>query len=138
MPDTNRRLVSMTAAAVLTVITGCQRAPDEKTVAPPAAWTLDESKLQQPIRFAATDLDTTQSACKDLDAYANGKWLAANAIPADETGWGGFLVLNKRSLGVRQQLAEHIAAEPSATGIDKIIGDFWATGWMTRRPTSWG
>lgn len=138
MPDTNRRLVSMTAAAVLTVLTGCQRAPDEKTVTPPAAWTLDESKLQQPIRFAATDLDTTQSACKDLDAYANGKWLAANAIPADESGWGGFLVLNKRSLGVRQQLAEHIAAEPNATGIDKIIGDFWATGMDDKKANELG
>ena len=95
---------------------------------PPAPWTLDESKLQQPIRFAATDLDPSQNACKDLSAYVNGKWLASNAIPADESGWGAFLVLRNRSLGVRQQLAERIAAEPNATGIDKIIGDFWATG----------
>ena len=58
----------------------------------------------------------------------NGKWLAANEIPADESGWGAFLVLRNRSLGVRQQLAERIAADPNATGIDKIIGDFWATG----------
>jgi putative endopeptidase len=127
MSATNRPLISMTAAAVLTVLAGCQRA-DEQKVAQPAAWTLDESKLQQPIRFVASDLDPTQSACKDLSAYANGKWLAANAIPADESGWGAFLVLNKRSLGVRQQLAEHLAAEPDATGIDKIIGDFWSTG----------
>jgi putative endopeptidase len=138
MTDTNRRLISMTAAAVLTVLTGCQRASDEQKVAPPAAWTLDESKLQQPIRFAATDLDPAQSACRDLDAYANGKWLAANAIPADESGWGGFLVLNKRSLGVRQQLAEHIAAEPNATGIDKIIGDFWATGMDDKKANELG
>lgn len=127
MSDTSR-LLSMTAAAVLTVLTGCQRASEEKAVAQPAAWTLDESKLQQPIRFAASDLDPAQSACTNLDAYANGKWLASNPIPADESGWGAFLVLNKRSLGVRQQLAEHIAAKPDATGIDKIIGDFWATG----------
>ena len=37
-------------------------------------------------------------------------------------------MLRNRSLGVRQQLAERIAAEPNATGIEKIIGDFWATG----------
>jgi hypothetical protein len=133
MTDTSRCLLSISAAAaVLLVLAGCQRAAEEKKVASqapaPAPWTLDETKLQQPIRFAATDLDPSQSACKDLSAYVNGKWLAANAIPADESGWGAFLVLNNRSLGVRQQLAEHIAAEPNATGIDKIIGDFWATG----------
>jgi putative endopeptidase len=133
MSDTSRCLISVSAAAaVLMALAGCQRAAEEAKVAPPApapaAWTLDESKLQQPIRFAATDLDPTQNACKDLSAYVNGKWLAANAIPADESGWGAFLVLQNRSLGVRRQLAEHIAAKPDATGIDKIIGDFWATG----------
>src|SRR5512144_1255872 len=126
MSEPSRCLIAMsTAAAVLMGLAGCQRAPEEKKVAAPAPapWTLDESKLQQPIRFAATDLDPSQSACKDLSAYVNGKWLAANAIPADESGWGAFLVLRNRSLGVRQQLAERIAAEPNATGIDKIIGE---------------
>ena len=129
MSHTSRCLISTSAtAALLMVLAGCKPAAEEKKAAVPAAWTLDESKLQQPIRFAATDLDPSQNACKDLSAYVNGKWLAANAIPADESGWGAFLVLNNRSLGVRQQLAEHIAAEPDATGIDKIIGDFWSTG----------
>ena len=131
MSHTSRCLVSLSTAAALMVLAGCQPAADEKKAAPPpaaAAWKLDESKLQQPIRFAATDLDPSQNACKDLSAYVNGKWLAANAIPADESGWGPFEVLNNRSLGVRQQLAEHIATEANATGIDKIIGDFWATG----------
>ncbi len=128
MSVTSRSLMSMSvAAAVLLALAGCQRA-DEKKAAAPAAWTLDESKLQQPIRFAAADLDAEQNACKDLGAYANSKWLAANEIPADEPAWGAFVVLHNRSLGVRQQLAERIAAEPNATGIDKIIGDFWATG----------
>src|SRR5882672_4141254 len=129
MSDKSRCLISISAAAALAVVlAGCQRAAEEKKVSPPAAWALDESKLQQPIRFAAADLDASQSACTDLSAYVNGKWLEHNAIPADESGWGAFLVLRNRSLGVRQQLAERIAAEPNATGIDKIIGDFWATG----------
>src|SRR5262247_3068875 len=123
MSDTSRSRVSISAAAaVLMVLAGCQPAAvEEKKAAPPAAWALDESKLQQPIRFSSADLDPAQSACKDLSAYVNGKWLAANAIPADETGWGAFLVLHNRSVDVRHQLAEHIAAEPDATGIDKII-----------------
>src|SRR3982751_1519128 len=96
MSDTSRRLISISAAAaLLTALAGCQRAAEEKKAAapPPAAWSLDESKLQQPIRFAAADLDASQSACKDLSAYVNGKWLSSNAIPADESGWGAFLIL---------------------------------------------
>ena len=137
MSDTRRsRFSILIPAAAVIALAGCQqRASEEKKVAAaaPAPWKLDESKLQQPIRFAASDLDPSQNACKDLSAYVNGKWLASNAIPPDESGWGTFLVLNNRSLGVRQQLAEHIAAEPNATGIDKIIGDFWATGMDDKR-----
>src|SRR5688572_22716072 len=104
MVDTTRCFISMSAAAaVLVVLAGCQRAAEEKKVASPAPWALDESKLQQPIRFAATDLDPSQSACKDLASHVNGKWLAANAIPADESGWGAVQILRNRSLGVRQQ-----------------------------------
>src|SRR5688572_32892254 len=128
MSDASRCLISISAAAALAVaLAGCQRAAEEKEVAKPAAWALDESKLQQPIRFSAADLDPSQNACKDLSAYVNGKWLAANSIPPDEAGWGAFLVLRNRSLGVRQKLAERIAIDPDVTGIDKIIGDFWAT-----------
>jgi putative endopeptidase len=132
MSDTSRCLISIsTVVAALAVLSGCQRAQEDKPAAEAKAaptWTLDESKLQQPIRFAASDLDTSQNACKDLSAYVNGKWLASNEIPADEPGWGAFLVLRNRSLGVRQQLAERIAAQTNATGVDKIIGDLWATG----------
>lgn len=131
MPHSSRCLFSLSAAAALTVLAGCQPSSEEKKA--PAAWTLDESTLQQPVRFAASDLDTEQNACQDLSAYANGKWLASNEIPADETGWGAFLVLNNRSLGVRRQLAEHIATKTDATGVDKIIGDFWATGMDERK-----
>jgi putative endopeptidase len=130
MSATSRCFIPLSAAAALAVaLAGCQRAAEDKKVAAaPAPWTLDESKLQQPIRFSPTDLDPSQNACTNLSAYVNGKWLAANEIPADESGWGAFLVLRNRSLGVRQQLAERIAADPNAIGVDKIIGDFWATG----------
>jgi putative endopeptidase len=128
MSHTSRWFISLSAAAAVLALPGCERAAEQKKVAAPAPWSLDESKLQQPIRFTATDLDPSQNACTNLAAHVNGKWLAANEIPADESGWGAFLVLRNRSLGVRQQLAERIAAEPNATGIDKIIGDFWATG----------
>ena len=114
-------------AAVLMALAACQKAPEQKAEAAPA-FKLDESALIQPIRFTAADIDATKSACTDLAAYANDKWLAANPIPADQTRWGAFNVLRERSLQVQKQLAEQIAARPEQAGIDKIIADLWATG----------
>src|SRR5687767_8399799 len=78
--------------------------------------------------FAIGDLDTTKNACDDFGGYVNGKWLAANAIPADRTSWGAFEMLDERSTAVQRQLAEQAGADTNAKGVEKIVGDFWATG----------
>ena len=96
--------------------------------AEPAQLTLDESKLPPVNRFLIADLDTSKNACTDFGGYVNGKWLAANKIPSDRTSWGAFEMLDERSTGVQHQLAEQAAADKNATGIEKIVGDFWATG----------
>ena len=90
--------------------------------------TLDESALPPVNRFQASDLDTTVNACHDFNAYANGSWLAANDIPGDRTSWGSFEMLAERTLAVQRQLAEQAAEDEAATGVEKIVGDFWATG----------
>ena len=92
------------------------------------ALTLDESKLPPVNRFQFADIDDSKNACTDLNAYANGKWLAANPVPGDRTSWGAFEMLDERSVGVQHQLAEQAAADADATGVEKIVGDFWATG----------
>lgn len=89
---------------------------------------LDESKLPPVNRFLVSDLDTSKNACADFTGYANGKWLAANAIPGDRTSWGAFEMLDERSTAVQRQLAEQAAAHANATGVEKIVGDLWATG----------
>ena len=115
-------------AAVVLALAGCQKAPEQKVDAAAPAFKLDESQLIQPIRFNPSDLDASKSACTDLAAYANDKWLAANPIPADQVRWGAFNVLRERSLQVQKQLAEQIAAKPMPTGIEKLIADLWVTG----------
>ena len=126
-----RSVISGFVAAALLTQAGCQRAPEtEPVAATPAApaWKLDESLLTPPIRFSAADLDPALDPCRDFAGYANGKWLAANAIPGDKTSWGAWDVLELRSLGIQRQLAERAAAQKSPTGIDKIIADFWVSG----------
>ncbi len=92
------------------------------------AYTLDESKLPPVNRFQASDLDPGKSACSDLNGYVNGKWVAANPIPGDRSSWGAFEMLAERSLAVQRQLADQAAAKAGGSGVDKIVGDFWATG----------
>ncbi|WP_199753412.1 M13 family metallopeptidase [Luteimonas cucumeris] len=92
------------------------------------ALTLDESKLPPVNRFQPVDLDSKVDACTDFNAFVNSKWLAANPIPGDRSSWGAFEMLAERSNAVQQQLAEQAVADANATGVEKIVGDLYATG----------
>ena len=122
-------LLSLAIASALTACGGTSEttgnAKPASTPAPAAqaAYTLDESNLPAVNRFMLADLDTGKDACNDFGSYANGKWLAANAIPSDRTSWGAFEMLDERSTAVQRQLAEQAAARKGATGVDKIVGD---------------
>jgi len=127
--------ILMLSVAVAAALAACAKkeeaAPAADTAAKaPAALELklDESSLPGVNRFQLADLDTTKNACTDFAGYANGKWLAANAIPSDRTSWGAFEMLAERSTAVQKQLAEQAAAHADATGVEKIVGDLWATG----------
>src|SRR5690606_6871323 len=74
--------------------------------------------------FALADLDTTADACEDLDAYVNGKWLAAHPVPCDRTTWGSFEMLDERSEDARRNIPAAAAADASATGYTKLVRDF--------------
>ncbi|HUG73833.1 MAG TPA: hypothetical protein VMK82_10440, partial [Steroidobacteraceae bacterium] len=128
VPNARLCLAPAVAAAVLLALTGCQKQAPDAAAAVDPGFSLDEGQLLRPIRFAATDIDPAISACVDLGARTNGKWLAANPIPGDQTRWGAFNVLAERSLQVQQQLATQVALKTSPTGIEKIVADFWATG----------
>lgn len=91
-------------------------------------YTIDQSKLPPMNSFKVDDLDTTKNACEDFAGYANSKFLAANPVPGDRTSWGAFEMLDERSQAIQKQLAEQAAANKSAAGVDKIVGDLYATG----------
>jgi len=93
-----------------------------------ATLTLDESTLPPVNRFQVSDLDKSGDACTDFGSYVNGTWLAANPIPGDRTSWGAFAMLSERSTAAQRQLAEQAAADTNATGVEAIVGNFWATG----------
>ncbi|WP_058834283.1 M13 family metallopeptidase [Luteimonas abyssi] len=128
------KLLTLSLAVSLS-LAACNRDPAPATGAQGAAsdpaanaLSLDEASLPPVNRFQASDLDPGVAACQDFDAHANGRWLADHPIPGDRTTWGSFEMLVERSLAAQRQLAEQAAADPDASGVEKIVGDFWATG----------
>ncbi|WP_218569429.1 M13 family metallopeptidase [Pseudomonas sp. Hp2] len=122
--------------AVAAALSGCKKpeeapsaaAPASESEAAPKKLTLDESKLPPFNQFKPGDIDPNANACTDLNAYANAKFLAANPVPGDRTSWGAFEMLDERSNAVQHQLVEQAAADKNATGVEKLVGDIWATG----------
>ena len=108
------------------------KAADTAPVAAPAPapekLTIDVASLPALPAFKVSDLDDAIPACTNLNGYVNSKWLAANPVPADRTTWGSFEMLGERSLGVQKQIVEKLAVKQGAAGVEKVIGDFWATG----------
>ena len=129
---TLRSIKPLTLALAVTVaLAACQKtdAPAETATTAPAQPLVDLATLKTPvISFQASDVDTGVPVCTDLNGFANGKWLAANPVPADRTTWGSFELLAERSLEIQQKLVENLAARTDASGTAKLIGDVWATG----------
>ena len=129
----NTPKILLLSLAIATAVAACSK-PDPAAkqavdaAEPTAGFILDESKLPPVNRFMMSDLDPSKDACTDFGGYVNGKWLAANAIPGDRTSWGAFEMLDERSTAAQRQLAEQAAAMTDATGVEKIVGDLYATG----------
>ncbi len=81
--------------------------------------------------FDVSQLDTTVSACTDLSAFVNNRWVAANPIPPDRTRWGAFDELGEKSLDEQHQLVEQAdqgANTAQAGSIRQMIGWLYRSG----------
>ncbi len=116
------------AAALAACAKPAAQAPQASAADAAKPLTLDESKLPAPIHFTPADLDKSRNACTDFNGYVNDTWLAANPVPGDRTSWGAFEALDERSNAVQHQLVEQAAADKHATGVEQIVGNFWASG----------
>jgi putative endopeptidase len=81
------------------------------------------------IAFEKANFDTTVKPGDDFYQYANGGWLKSGEIPASESRWGSFDMLNdniKKNLHI---ILDETAAKKDATpgSIEQKVGDFYAT-----------
>ena len=74
------------------------------------------------------NVDSSVNPSEDFFAYANGKWIKGNPIPAEESSWGlPNLVLNEnlnRLKVINENAVKSNAAQGSST---QKIADFWIT-----------
>jgi putative endopeptidase len=120
--------------AVTAVLAGCPQKQDAAATAasadatPATAPAATAAELPPTAAFSVSDIDPSKNICDDLADAVNSKWLAAHPIPADRTTWGSFEMLTERSLAASKQLAEAAAAKTDASGVEKLVGDMYATG----------
>jgi predicted metalloendopeptidase len=75
------------------------------------------------------NFDLTVKPQDDFYRYANGTWLKNNPIPADQSRWGSFNELNERNQANLRAICDRVAAKPdAATAVEKMVGDFYASG----------
>ncbi|WP_025733775.1 M13 family metallopeptidase [Carnimonas nigrificans] len=121
-------------AAIALTMAGCQShsgsngMADQPISQSSVDYHIDQQKLPALIQFSPDDLDERLSACTDLNAYVNQKWIDKAEIPSDRPRWGAFDSLAERSLGIQRQIAEQAGAADNAAGVDKLLHDFWRSG----------
>ncbi len=87
--------------------------------------------LLLPIAHAEVDpsnFDLTVKPQDDFYLYVNGAWLKANPIPPAYPRWGVDQVVDERNKTELKTILERAAAAKSPAFIQKLVGDFYASG----------
>jgi putative endopeptidase len=92
------------------------------------------TSLPEGVKFIEPSyIDSTVNPADDFYRYANGSWLKNNQIPASETRWGSFNLLedfNKKAL--KGILEEASSKQGAAKGTpEQMVGDLYASGMDT-------
>jgi putative endopeptidase len=79
------------------------------------------------------NIDALVKPGSDFYHYAVGKWLKKNPIPKEYSSWGSFSILSEENLHRLKEIMEKAekgqgAGNKGQGKIDKLVGDFYATG----------
>jgi predicted metalloendopeptidase len=97
--------------------------------------------LASSVCLASVDpknLDPTTKPSEDFYQYANGGWLKANPIPADQSSWGSFDEVQDRNEKILHDILERASNAKDPGFIEKLVGDFYASGMDTATVDSLG
>ncbi len=79
------------------------------------------------------DINSKFRAQDDFYSYVNSTWISKNPIPATETNWGNFNVLQEKSQKALRTICEEMSTKKDAVvgSNEQLIGDFFASGMDT-------
>jgi putative endopeptidase len=114
------KLYSTLLLACLTLILSCKdSANTEKTVA-------SNSNLSD---ILDSHIDKNIHPGDDFFNYVNGGWIKKNPIPASESGWGIFNLVEDENFAQLKKISEEASSASSTTGSpSQQIGDFFFAG----------
>ena len=72
-------------------------------------------------------IDKAANPCEDFYKYACGSWMKQHPIPADESRWGQFSLLDERNLAILRQTAEDSAKHQDRSSLDQQVGAFYGS-----------
>ncbi|MGB7844964.1 MAG: M13 family metallopeptidase [Candidatus Acidiferrum sp.] len=82
--------------------------------------------LPQLEHFNTSSVDTNANPCDDFYKYADGKWIAAHAIPADQVSWGvGSPLQLWNETVLLQTLEQNSTDNPKRTPNEQKVGDYY-------------
>jgi putative endopeptidase len=78
--------------------------------------------------FDTAGMDRTVNPGDNFFDFANGRWAATTAIPADKSVWGGFVELDELSTTRTRTIVEAAARTKAPAGsVQRKVGDFYAS-----------
>jgi predicted metalloendopeptidase len=77
--------------------------------------------------FDFSNIDKSANACQDFNQYANGGWMAKNAIPAAYSVWGRFTQLDEQNTMVLHDILDGLLKKKTLAGNEQKIADFYGS-----------
>lgn len=118
-----KKIISLTLGvlcAVTLIFTGCN---NKKA---------DTAKEPVVVAIDTNNLDKSVNPGDNFFLYSNGAWMKNNPIPAEQSRWGSFNILDEDLKKNLREIVENAAKESGAKGTPKQqIGDFFTSGMDT-------
>lgn len=85
--------------------------------------------------FDTKELDTKVRPQDDFYHYANGGWLSRTTLPKEESRWGTFMMLRKKTDEQLHALVQELSKMKRAPkgSPEQLVGDFFASGMDEKR-----
>ncbi len=73
-------------------------------------------------------MDMSADPCTDFFQYANGKWLAANPVPADRSRYTAYDEVSERNLAALKALVEQAEQGKTNVAAARLVGNYYKSG----------